>query len=67
MALPYITEETNFRGMILATEPTIHFGRIFMEETIEFIERAATSRKALRSGKIKTFKKATFFPARVQT
>jgi integrator complex subunit 9 len=50
LALPFITEETNFRGLVLATEPTIHFGRIFMEETIEFIERAATSRKAHRSG-----------------
>ena len=37
--------------MILATEPTLHFGRIFMEETIEFIERTATSRRAHRAGK----------------
>jgi integrator complex subunit 9 len=50
LAPPYITEETNFRGMVLATEPTVHFGRIFMEETIEFIERTATSRRAHRSG-----------------
>ena len=39
MALPYITEETGFRGAIYMTEPTLHFGRLFMEETIEFLEQ----------------------------
>jgi hypothetical protein len=38
--------------MILATEPTVHFGRIFMEEMIEFIERTATSRRGHRAGKL---------------
>ena len=41
LALPYITEEeeTGFRGRIFATEPTLQFGRLFMEETLEYIER----------------------------
>ena len=27
MALPFITEYTNFKGIIYATEPTLHIGR----------------------------------------
>ena len=27
LALPYITEYTNFSGVIYATEPTLHIGR----------------------------------------
>ena len=27
MALPYITEYTNFRGVVYTTEPTLHIGR----------------------------------------
>ncbi len=50
MALPYITEETNFRGTVLMTEPTLHFGRIFMEEMIDYLERTATSRGSKRCG-----------------
>ena len=42
LSLPYVTEETGFRGMIFMTEPCLHFGRLFMEETIEYIERAAS-------------------------
>ena len=42
LALPYITEETNFSGAIYLTEPTLHFGRLFMEETIEFVEQRSS-------------------------
>ena len=42
LSLPYVTEETGFRGMIFMTEPCLQFGRLFMEETIEYIERAAS-------------------------
>lgn len=48
LALPYITEETGFKGMIFLTEPTLHFGRLFMEETIEYIERSTKGQSALR-------------------
>lgn len=27
MALPYMTEYTNFKGVVYATEPTLHIGR----------------------------------------
>ncbi len=37
LALPYITEETNFSGPIFVTEPTLNFGRLLMEECIEHI------------------------------
>ncbi len=41
LALPYITEETGFDGAIYMTEPTLHFGRLFIEETIEFLEQCS--------------------------
>ena len=49
LALPYVTEETAFRGMIFMTEPCLHFGRLFMEETIEYIERAASDSRRNRN------------------
>ena len=48
LALPYITEETGFRGRIFATEPTLQFGRLFMEETIEYIERTTKGQRAFK-------------------
>eukprot|EP00095_Tigriopus_kingsejongensis_P004426 maker-scaffold731_size105367-snap-gene-0.13 protein:Tk04426 transcript:maker-scaffold731_size105367-snap-gene-0.13-mRNA-1 annotation:"integrator complex subunit 9" len=48
LSLPYITEETGFKGMIFLTEPTLHFGRMFMEETIEYIERSTKGQSAYR-------------------
>ncbi|KAK2180539.1 hypothetical protein NP493_439g04033 [Ridgeia piscesae] len=50
MALPYITEYTSFRGEVFATEPTLHIGRLFMEEMVEYIERVP---KLLRATKWK--------------
>lgn len=39
LALPFITEDTGFKGIIYATEPTLQIGRFFMEELVEFIEQ----------------------------
>merc|ERR1712165_287157 len=49
LALPYITERTKFRGHIFMTEPCLHFGRLFMEETIEFIERSSSDSRKSKS------------------
>ena len=48
LALPYITEETNFRGAIYMTEPTLQIGRLFMDETIGYIERSSKSEQAVK-------------------
>jgi len=48
LALPYIMENKAFRGKVLATEPSILLGRIFMEEMIEYIDRAPRHNKASR-------------------
>ncbi|VVD03343.1 unnamed protein product, partial [Leptidea sinapis] len=32
MALPFITEETGFKGQVYATEPTLQIGRFYLEE-----------------------------------
>ncbi|XP_025103856.1 integrator complex subunit 9-like isoform X2 [Pomacea canaliculata] len=39
LALPYLTQYTNFHGKIYATEPTIQIGRMYMEEMVKYIER----------------------------
>ena len=49
LSLPYVTEETGFNGMIFMTEPCLHFGRLFMEETIEFIERSSSDSRKNRN------------------
>ena len=48
LALPFITEGTGFKGRIYATEPTMTFGRLFMEETIEYVERSSKGQRASR-------------------
>jgi len=53
LALPYITENTGFKGKILCTEPTLLLGKIFMEELIEYLDRAPRLNKP---GKWKQFK-----------
>ncbi|XP_061402861.1 integrator complex subunit 9 [Musca vetustissima] len=40
LALPYITENTGFKGKVYATEPTLQIGRFFLEELVEYIEVA---------------------------
>ena len=51
LALPYITERTGFRGSVFMTEPCLHFGRLFMEETIEYIERSITPPRSKKAWK----------------
>jgi integrator complex subunit 9 len=40
LGLPYITEKTNFKGVVYATEPTLQIARLFMEELVEYVETA---------------------------
>ncbi|KAM3960857.1 integrator complex subunit 9 [Aphomia sociella] len=37
MALPFITEETGFKGQVYATEPTLQIGRFYLEELAEWV------------------------------
>ncbi|KAI1732877.1 integrator complex subunit 9 [Ditylenchus destructor] len=39
MALPFITEKSNFRGTIYSTEPTVQFGRLVIEEFMDMLDR----------------------------
>ncbi|PAV67098.1 hypothetical protein WR25_24634 isoform B [Diploscapter pachys] len=39
VALPFYVIETGFRGTVYATEPIVQFGRILMEEWVEYFER----------------------------
>ena len=48
LALPYITNETGFKGVIFLTEPTLQIGQLFMEELVEFIERTPKAKHATR-------------------
>jgi len=41
-ALPYITQFTDFKGKIYATEPTKQFGRLVMEELVHFRSASVT-------------------------
>ncbi|XP_065313668.1 uncharacterized protein LOC135923011 isoform X1 [Gordionus sp. m RMFG-2023] len=41
LALPYITEHKGFKGSIYATEPTFHFGRLYMLELVSYFERSS--------------------------
>jgi len=53
LALPYITEKTNFKGVVYATEPTLQIARFFLEELVEYIEIAP---KATQASKWKEFR-----------
>eukprot|EP00697_Spironema_sp_BW2_P016717 gnl/Spiro4/8107_TR4272_c0_g1_i1.p1 gnl/Spiro4/8107_TR4272_c0_g1~~gnl/Spiro4/8107_TR4272_c0_g1_i1.p1 ORF type:complete len:646 (+),score=115.22 gnl/Spiro4/8107_TR4272_c0_g1_i1:70-2007(+) len=39
MGLPFLSEFTNYRGPIYATEPSVAVGRQLMEELVEFVEQ----------------------------
>ncbi|KAF9193410.1 Integrator complex subunit 9 [Haplosporangium sp. Z 11] len=43
LALPYLTEYTDFQGRIFATEPTIEFGRQLMTEFVSFFGTSIAS------------------------
>ncbi|ELT97170.1 hypothetical protein CAPTEDRAFT_153905 [Capitella teleta] len=46
MALPFLTEYTNFRGVVYATEPTLHLGRLYMEELVDYIQQCPSQKRA---------------------
>lgn len=46
LALPYITERTEFNGVVYATEPTLQIAKQFMEEMIKYIERTPKAKVA---------------------
>ncbi|CAG2057815.1 unnamed protein product [Timema podura] len=48
LALPFVTEETGFKGMVYATEPTMQIGRMFLEELVENIEQTPRASFASR-------------------
>lgn len=37
LALPYITESEEFRGVVYSTDPTLQLGSLVMEELVEFV------------------------------
>nr|CAH7765744.1 unnamed protein product [Callosobruchus chinensis] len=43
MALPFITEGTDFKGRVYATEPTLQIGRLLLEELVIYIEQCPKS------------------------
>ncbi|MCL4142454.1 UNVERIFIED_CONTAM: hypothetical protein GTU68_006881 [Idotea baltica] len=46
LALPFVTNNTGFRGIVLMTEPTLQIGRLFMEELVSYIERTPKAKHA---------------------
>uniref|UniRef100_A0A2S2P0Y1 Integrator complex subunit 9 n=2 Tax=Schizaphis graminum TaxID=13262 RepID=A0A2S2P0Y1_SCHGA len=40
LALPFITENTGFKGVVYMTEPTLHIGKLFLEELVDFVEQS---------------------------
>ncbi|CAG2180429.1 unnamed protein product, partial [Oppiella nova] len=46
LALPYITERTEFKGIVFATDPTLQIAKQFMEEMVKYIERTPKARQA---------------------
>lgn len=45
LALPYITEYSGFNGKVLATEPTLQIGRLFMQELVTYNETSQKKEK----------------------
>ncbi|XP_057372605.1 integrator complex subunit 9-like [Daphnia carinata] len=48
LALPFITEETGFKGRVYATEPTLQIGRLYMEELVHYLERTPKTQRSSR-------------------
>lgn len=48
LALPYVTEATGFRGRVLATEPTLHIGRLLLEELVEYVSQSPDQQTGLK-------------------
>nr|CAB3256511.1 integrator complex subunit 9 [Phallusia mammillata] len=56
-ALPYITEYTGFKGTIYATEPSLQFGRLLMEELIEYCHHRVLKTETATKWKNRKYKK----------
>lgn len=48
LALPYITERSDFKGLIYATDPTAAIAKQFMEELVDYIERSRKIKEATK-------------------
>ncbi|KPJ00365.1 Integrator complex subunit 9 [Papilio xuthus] len=48
MALPFITEDTGFKGQVYATEPTLQIGRFYLEELCTWLSAAGAGLAARR-------------------
>ena len=46
LALPYFTEYSKFSGLIYATEPTLHIGRLYMEELVYYLSKVGEKKRA---------------------
>ncbi|XP_062524486.1 integrator complex subunit 9 isoform X2 [Bombyx mori] len=53
LALPFITEDTGFKGQVYATEPTLQIGRFYLEELSEWVCSSGSG-----SGSAKRWKEA---------
>lgn len=66
MALPYLTELTQFSGHIYATEPTLTIAKMFMLELIEFLERTPKVRRASAWKSLEDSVKSIPFPSSLE-
>lgn len=66
MALPYLTECTEFSGHIYATEPTLTICKMFMTELIEYIERVPKAKNATLWKADETIIKQIPFPSSLE-
>ncbi|KAK9505074.1 hypothetical protein O3M35_009218 [Rhynocoris fuscipes] len=46
LALPFITENSGFQGVVYATEPTLQIGKLFLEELVEYLEQTPKRNQA---------------------
>lgn len=60
LALPFITERTEFSGVVYATEPTVNFGKSYMEEVVKYIERVPKIKQAKLWKNLAVFKQLPF-------
>jgi integrator complex subunit 9 len=60
LALPYVTERSDFQGIVYATEPTLAIAKQFMEELLDYIERCPKTKQATRWKKSDRYKQMPF-------
>ncbi|CAK1601519.1 unnamed protein product [Parnassius mnemosyne] len=56
MALPFITEETGFKGQVYATEPTLQIGRFYLEELSAWLAAGGAGGGAGSGGEARRWK-----------